>query len=197
MLARSEATARPPIPAPAEKAIEWSFVVAWLFVLVFYFIQYGSRSAPSVMIPELTAAFGLTALGLSSLVGLYYYTYAGFAIIAGASLDHYGAKLSLTVGVFAVAAGSVLFGLGSIGAAETGRLLQGAGSAFAFPGAILPRAGFPAAGSPSPSASRNALECLAASPDSSLSVRSCTARSRGKHSGSRAACCVLSSPSWC
>ena len=39
-------------------------------------------------------------------------------------------------GVLAVAAGSVLFGLGSIGAAESGRLLQGAGSAFAFTGTV-------------------------------------------------------------
>ena len=110
--------------------------MAWLFCLVFYFIQYALRSAPSVMIPELSGAFGLTALGLSSLVGLYYYTYALFAIVAGASLDRYGAKLPMVAGVFAVAVGSVLFGLGSITAAETGRLLQGAGSAFAFTGAV-------------------------------------------------------------
>ena len=34
------------------------------------------------MIPELTSAFALTTLGVSSLLGLYYYTYAGFAIVA-------------------------------------------------------------------------------------------------------------------
>ena len=65
------------------------------------------------MIPELIQAFGLTALGLSSLIGLYYYTYAAFSIVAGASFDRYGAKLPMAAGVFAVAAGSVLFGLGS------------------------------------------------------------------------------------
>jgi MFS family permease len=88
------------------------------------------------MIPELSAAFGATALGISSLVGLYYYTYASFAIVAGASLDRYGAKFPISMGVITVAVGSVLFGLGSLGAAETGRLLQGAGSAFAFTGAV-------------------------------------------------------------
>ena len=62
---------------------------------VFYFIQYALRSAPGVMIPELSATFGLTALGVSSLLGLYFYTYAGFAIVAGASLDRYGAKLPI------------------------------------------------------------------------------------------------------
>jgi MFS family permease len=124
------------LPKRAETAIHWPFVAAWLFVLVFYFIQYALRSAPGVMIPELSAAFSVTALGLTSLLGLYFYTYAGFAIVAGASLDRYGAKLPIAVGVFGVAAGSILFGLGSIGAAESGRLLQGAGSAFAFTGAV-------------------------------------------------------------
>jgi MFS family permease len=123
-------------PHLAKEASHWPFVVAWLLCLVFYFGQYAIRSAPGVMIPELEAAFGLSALGISSLVGLYYYTYAGFAIVAGASLDRYGARLPIAVGVFAVAAGCVLFGLGSIRAAEGGRLLQGAGSAFAFTGAV-------------------------------------------------------------
>ena len=134
--------------APAAKRAEdvshWPFVAAWLFVCVFYFIQYALRSAPGVMIPELSTAFGLTALGVSSLLGLYFYTYASFAIVAGASLDRYGAKLPIATGVFGVAIGSVLFGLGSMGAAEGGRLLQGAGSAFAFTGAVyLAARGFP------------------------------------------------------
>jgi len=122
--------------APATPAINVSFFMAWLLALVFYFIQYALRSAPGVMVPELSAAFGLTTLGVSSLVGLYYYTYAGFAIVAGASLDRYGAKLPVAVGTLAVALGSVLFGLGATAAAEYGRLLQGAGSAFAFTGAV-------------------------------------------------------------
>jgi len=136
MSAQSGVAAPSPILAPAGRAISWPFVVAWLFCLVFYFLQYAIRSAPGVSIPELEAAFGLTALGISSLVGLYYYTYAGFAIVAGASLDRYGAKWPIACGVFAVAVGCVLFGLGSIGGAESGRLLQGAGSAFAFTGAV-------------------------------------------------------------
>ena len=136
MSAQTGSAATSSITAPVEKSIYWPFAMAWLFALVFYFIQYALRSAPSVMIPELSGAFGLTTLGLSSLVGLYYYTYAAFSIVAGASLDRYGAKLPIAAGVFAVAAGSVLFGLGSITSAEVGRLLQGTGSAFAFTGAV-------------------------------------------------------------
>ena len=123
-------------PSPADKALQRAYILAWLCVLVFYFLQYALRSAPGVMIPELSAAFGLTALGISSVVGLYFYTYSSFSIVAGAAFDRYGGKLPLAMGVFAVAVGSVFFGLGSIGAAEGGRLLQGAGSAFAFTGAV-------------------------------------------------------------
>ncbi|KAB2943599.1 MAG: MFS transporter [Hyphomicrobium sp.] len=112
------------------------FVLAWLFCLVFFFLTYVLRSAPGVMIPELSTAFGLTALGVSTLVGLYYYTLAGFSIVAGASLDRFGAKLPLPLGVFTVAIGSGLFVLGGVELAGTGRLLQGAGSAFAFTGAV-------------------------------------------------------------
>jgi MFS family permease len=121
------------------------FICAWLLCAVFYFLQYALRSAPGVMVPELTSAWNLNALGLSSLLGLYYYTYAGFSIIAGASLDRYGAKFSIPAGIACLALGAALFGMGSVHAAQAGRLLQGAGSAFAFVGAVyLAAHGFPA-----------------------------------------------------
>ncbi len=122
------------------------FVVAWGFCLLFYFGLYALRSAPGVMAPELTATFGLTTLGVSSLLGLYYYTYSTFAIVAGASLDRLGAKYVIPAGIVVTAVGSLLFGLGSYQTAELGRLLQGAGAAFAFTGAVyLASHGFSAA----------------------------------------------------
>lgn len=133
-------TTAPPLLAipPRVAAVEpkTMYIVAWALCLLFYFLQYAIRSAPGVMIPELTAAFGLTTLGVSALLGMYYYTYAGFALISGASLDRFGAKLPIFIGLLATAAGSVLFGMGSMLSAEGGRLLQGAGSAFAFTGAV-------------------------------------------------------------
>jgi len=121
------------------------FIAAWACCVAFYFLQYALRSAPGVMIPELTAAFGLSALGVSSLIGLYYYTYSTFAILSGASFDRYGAKLVVPIGLGLLAIGAILFGLGSAPAADAGRLLQGAGSAFAFTGAVyLATHGFPA-----------------------------------------------------
>jgi len=121
-----------------------AFIVAWVFCLVFYFGQYALRSAPGVMVPELTHTFALSALGVSSLVGLYYYTYSLFSLVAGASLDRYGAKYVIPLGVIMLAGGAALFGMGMVTVAESGRLLQGAGGAFAFTGAVyLATHGFP------------------------------------------------------
>jgi MFS family permease len=134
-LTRAPAVARAEMSVTHEEP-RTAFIVAWGLCLIFYFLQYALRSAPGVMIPELTSKFALTTLGVSSLLGVYYYTYAGFAIVAGASLDRYGARLPVFLGVMTVGVGSVLFGLGSFGLVEGGRLLQGAGSAFAFTGAV-------------------------------------------------------------
>lgn len=136
-------TAVPPLKSAS--GFHATYVVAWFFCLLFYFMQYAIRSAPSVMVPELTAAFGLTTLGVSSLLGLYYYTYSTFAVVAGASLDRWGAKYTIPVGIFFLAVGIMMFGLGIGWMATVGRLLQGAGAAFAFVGAVyLATHGFPA-----------------------------------------------------
>ncbi len=47
--------------------------VAWLITSIYYFYQYAMRSAPAVMVPQMSDAFGLTPVGLASLVGLFYY----------------------------------------------------------------------------------------------------------------------------
>ena len=130
---------------PAASGFHAAFVVAWGFCLLFYFMEYVVRSAPSVMLPELTAAFGLTTVGLSSLVGLYYYTYALFAVLAGAAVDRWGAKYVMAVGVLILALGTAMFGVSVSWIAGVGRLLQGAGAAFAFVGAVyLASHGLPA-----------------------------------------------------
>jgi MFS family permease len=112
-------------------------IAAWLLCALFYFYQYMLRSAPSVMVPELTGAFGLTTLGISALLGMYYYTYSPVSLVAGAVLDRYGAKYSIPMGIVMVACGCLLFGSGNHLYASLGRLLQGAGSAFGFVGAVF------------------------------------------------------------
>ena len=101
------ATQTLPVPAAkpaATSGYQTAFVVAWVISVVFYFMEYVVRSAPSVMLPELKDAFGLSTIGLSSLIGLYYYSYAIFAILAGAAIDRWGAKVVTTVGLVMLAA---------------------------------------------------------------------------------------------
>lgn len=120
----------------AANGFHTAFIVAWFFCLLFYFMEYAARSAPSVMLPELTKAFGLTTVGVSSVIGLYYYTYAAFSIIAGASIDRWGARYTVPFGVVLLALGTAMFGVPLSWTPSVGRLLQGAGSAFAFIGAV-------------------------------------------------------------
>jgi MFS family permease len=122
-----------------------SFVVAWVCCTAFYFLEYAVRSAPAVMIPELASAFRVSALGVSSIVGMYYYTYAVTSLIAGVFLDRFGAKYVVPVGAMVLGVGCMIFSLPNPLMGDIGRLLQGAGSAFAFTGAVyLAAHGFPA-----------------------------------------------------
>ncbi|WP_395665742.1 MFS transporter [Methylocella sp.] len=135
---------KPPVSVSQDEHLRIGFIAAWMLCLIFYFAQYALRSAPGVMLPELAQAHGLGRVELGSLIGLYYYTYALFAIVAGAALDRLGAKYVIPVGVLALAAGAALFGSGELAGARIGRLLQGAGSAVAFTGAVyLAARGFP------------------------------------------------------
>ena len=61
------------------------------------------RSAPAVMMPELTAAFGLSAVGVASLVGLFYYGYAPFSLVAGVRMDQLGPRKVVPLGAATVA----------------------------------------------------------------------------------------------
>jgi len=96
--------------ASSGRSAQTGFIVAGGFWLLFDFGQYAIRSAPGAMVPELTPAFGLKTLGVSSLLGLYYCSYSAFAIV-----------------VTVIAA--VVSGLGATPGAEGGRLLQGSGTA--------------------------------------------------------------------
>ena len=122
-----------------------SALAAWLLVAVYYFYQYALRSAPSVMMPQLSEAFNANALGVAAIVGLFYYGYSPFSLVAGTALDRFGAKRVVPIGAALVGVGSILFGTGNLAAANVGRFLQGAGGVFALVGAVyLVTRSFPA-----------------------------------------------------
>jgi MFS family permease len=119
--------------------------VAWLITAVYYFYQYTLRSAPSVMMPELSNAFGLSAMAVASMSGLFYYGYSPFSLVAGAAMDRLGPRKVVPIGAAAVGIGALLFASGNSQLASFGRLLQGAGGVFALVGAAyIATTNFPA-----------------------------------------------------
>ncbi len=110
--------------------------VAWLLTAVFYFYQYMMRSAPAVMVPELAGAFGLSAVGVASLVGLFYWGYAPFSLVAGVCMDQLGPRKVVPLGAATVAVGAILFSTADPTLASVGRFMQGAGGVFALIGAV-------------------------------------------------------------
>ena len=110
--------------------------VAWLITSIYYFYQYAMRSAPAVMVPEMSSAFGLTSVGVASLVGLFYYAYAPFSLVAGVAMDQLGPRKVVPLGAATVAVGALMFATGDPTLASIGRFLQGAGGVFALIGAV-------------------------------------------------------------
>ena len=120
-------------------------VVAWLITAVYYFYQYTLRSAPAVMMPELSEAFGISATAVASMVGLFYYGYSPFSLVAGTALDRLGPRRVVPIGAAAVGIGALMFASGDGNLASIGRFLQGAGGVFALVGAVyIATTNFPA-----------------------------------------------------
>lgn len=112
------------------------YIIAWLFGLLFYFLDYVIRSSPAVMLPELAQSFSVNEIRLVTIIGTYYYTYSTCSLIAGIALDRFGAKYSLFAGALILGIGCLLFIISSQFSGVVGRLFQGAGCAFAFPGCV-------------------------------------------------------------
>jgi MFS family permease len=120
-------------------------LLAWLTSAVYYFYQYVLRSAPAVMAPELSHAFGLSAAGFATLVGLFYFGYSPFSLVAGVAMDQVGPRRVVPLGAALVGVGALLFATGDATLASVGRFLQGAGGVFALIGAAyIASTGFPA-----------------------------------------------------
>src|SRR5499427_7296101 len=120
-------------------------VIAWLITAVYYFYQYTLRSAPAVMMPQLSTAFGLSAAAVASLAGLFYYGYSPFSLVAGVAMDRLGPRRVVPIGAAAMGIGALLFASGNPTLASAGRLLQGAGGVFALVGAaFIATTNFPA-----------------------------------------------------
>ena len=111
--------------------------VFWGLAVFFYFYEYFLRVSPTVMVPELMCAFEIQAIAVGSLSSTYLYSYALLQLPIGMLMDRFGARKLLSFAALACGLGAILFGIARVlWLAEVGRLLMGAGSAFAFIGMV-------------------------------------------------------------
>ena len=66
------------------------------------------------------AAFGLSAMGVASLVGLFYYSYSPFSLVAGVAMDRLGPRRVIPIGAACMGVGALLFSSGNTTAASPG-----------------------------------------------------------------------------
>src|SRR3954467_12560997 len=119
--------------------------LAWLLTAIYYFYQYTLRSAPAVMMPELSTAFAVSTTAVASTGAIFYHGYSPFSLIAGAAMDRIGPRRVVPIGAAIVGVGALLFGTGIAELAILGRFLQGAGGVFALVvAAFIATTNFPA-----------------------------------------------------
>lgn len=111
--------------------------LGWALTCVFLFYEYFFRASPSVIVPELIQAFGVSAAAIGALSAFYFYVYAPMQIPVGMLLDYFGARRLLTVATAVCGLGGILFGISyAYWLAAVGRVLMGLGSSFAFIGMV-------------------------------------------------------------
>ena len=132
----SQSSAEQKSDQAAGKGAKTTAVVIWVITALFYFYQYSLKSSPSVMLPQLSEAFSLSALGVASMAGLFYYGYATFSLVAGPAMDNLGLRRVLPIAAVTVGVGALLFATGNSGLASIGRVMQGIGGVFALVGAV-------------------------------------------------------------
>jgi len=111
--------------------------IAFLLSTCFYFYEYFLQISPSIMTHDLMRDLNIDAGTLGTISAFYYYTYTAFQVPAGLLYARFGARVILTIMVLICSLGALLFGISNhIALLSFGRLLMGAGSAFAFVGSL-------------------------------------------------------------
>lgn len=112
--------------------------LAFVTGAAFFAYAFVLRVAPSVMVGELMAAFGVGGAVLGNLSAFYFYAYSGLQIPVGLLFDRLGPRRLMSGAALVVGCGALLFAWAdTIGTAYAGRLLIGAGCAFSWAGTLF------------------------------------------------------------
>jgi len=111
--------------------------IVWTLSAGFFFTEYLVRLEPSITKQQLMQAFSLNATSFGTLSAFFTFSYVAMQIPVGTLIDKYGAHKLLTINTIACAIGCFIFAASdSLYLAQTGRLISGIGSAFAFVGTL-------------------------------------------------------------
>jgi MFS family permease len=115
-------------------------IYPWLIIvcgMLFYCYNYFLRVSPGVMKDQLSSAFHINAYAFGTLAGLYYWSYTPMQLPAGMIYDRFGVRFVLSAAVLTSVAGLWVFiSTDSYYTAALGRLMIGAGCAFAYIGTL-------------------------------------------------------------
>ncbi len=115
----------------------WYGWIFWGVAATFFLYEFFVRVMPSVILEGLATEFDASPVDISTSISTYLWVYAPMQLAVGGLFDRFGAKFLLVGAAAIVGGGCMVF------AATTGltglaisRAMAGAGSAFAFVGAI-------------------------------------------------------------
>ncbi len=111
--------------------------IAWLVGCGFFFFAFVLRVSPSVMVSDLMREFAVGASLLGNLSAFYFYSYAILQVPIGMAMDRIGPRRAMSAAAAICGLGSAIFALStSVEMAYLGRLMIGAGAAFAYVGTL-------------------------------------------------------------
>lgn len=115
----------------------WYPWLIWFLASSFIFYKYVLQVSPSIMIPELMAAFHLSGESMGNLSAFYFYAYLVMQFPVGILLDKYSPRYLMTGAIIVCAGGAFIFASATtLSTAEIGRLLIGIGGAFSAVGTM-------------------------------------------------------------
>lgn len=125
------------VPSYKENSVAWVAFLMCVLGAIFYCYEYYLRVAPSVIQPELMAAFNISQAGLGTLIAYYYLAYVPLQIPVGLMMDFWGPRRVLTFACLLCAIGTYIFASTDVvWIAKLGRFMVGFGSAFAYVGVL-------------------------------------------------------------
>ena len=83
----------------------------WGMMAMAFMVVFFHRLAPAVVKEDISRAFSLNATAFGSLASMYFYAYMAMQIPVGLLADSLGARATVSWGMLAAGAGSVMFGL--------------------------------------------------------------------------------------